>query len=261
MNLNLTDKLALVTGSTAGIGYAIARELAKLGATVHLNGRTTARVDQAMESLRREVPGAKLAAAPADLVTKEGAEQLFASIPRVDILVNNVGGVNVFKPFEQLTDDDWRGAFEANVVSGVRLTRHYLPAMRQSDWGRVVFIASESGVQIPPEFIQYGAAKAAVIATARGVAETLRGSGVTVNSVLAGPTMSEALERAVSRSGKSAAEFEKDMMENRRPTSLLRRFTTPEEIASMVAYLCTPAASGTHGAALRAEGGVVKSAF
>lgn len=261
MNLDLTGKVALVSGSTAGIGLAIATELASLGALVWINGRTEQRVAEAIATIKKDLPAARLQAAPADLTTAEGAEKVFALVDAVDILINNVGGVTAFKPFEQLTDDDWRRAFEVNVISGARLTRHYLPSMREKNWGRVVFIASESGVQIPPEFLHYGAAKSAVIGMARGIAETLVGGAVTVNSVLAGPTMSEALSNAVARRGITREEFEKEMIENRRSTSLLRRFTTLEEVAGMVGYLCSPAASGTHGSALRVEGGIIKSAF
>jgi NAD(P)-dependent dehydrogenase (short-subunit alcohol dehydrogenase family) len=261
MNTNLTGKTALVTGSTAGIGHAIAGMLASQGALVWINGRTRQRVDDAIAAIRKTQPDANLQGAPADAATSEGLKQLIAAAPAVDILVNNVGGVNAFKAFEELSDADWQQAFDLNVMTGVRLTKHYLPAMRKKNWGRVVFISSESGVQIPAEFIQYGAMKAAVIATARGIAETLLSSGVTVNSVLAGPTMSEILGKVSAASGKSPADFERDFMSQRRATSLVRRFMTTEEVASMVGYLCSPAASGTHGAALRVEGGVVKSAF
>jgi len=261
MNLNLSGKTALVSGSTAGIGRAIAAELARLGALVFINGRTDERVDGAIALIRKDVPGAKLQAAAADLTTAEGAEELFAKVASVDILVNNVGGVTAFKPFEKLTDDDWRRAFEVNVISGARLTRHYLPMMRESNWGRIVFISSESAMHIPPEFLHYGAAKSAVIGMARGIAETLVGCGVTCNSVLAGPTMTEVLTKAVTARGMTKEEFEKEMIEERRSSSLVRRFTTLEEVSSMVAYLCSPAASGTHGAPLRVEGGIVKSAF
>jgi NAD(P)-dependent dehydrogenase (short-subunit alcohol dehydrogenase family) len=261
MNLDLNGKTALVSGSTAGIGFAIADELAGLGALVYINGRTEPRVRAAIAAIRANHPDAKLKSAAADLTTREGAEKVFTAVPSLDILVNNVGGVTAFKPFDQLTDDDWQRVYDVNVMSGVRLTRHYLPAMRSSNWGRIVFISSESGIQIPPEFIHYGMAKSAVIAIARGIAETLLASGVTVNSVLPGPTMTEVMAAAAARSGKTEAEFEKEMFEKRRPTSLIRRCTTTQEVASMVAYICSPAASGTHGASLRVEGGVVKSAF
>jgi NAD(P)-dependent dehydrogenase (short-subunit alcohol dehydrogenase family) len=261
MNLDLNGKTALVSGSTAGIGLAIADELAGLGALVYINGRTEPRVRAAIAAIRANHPDAKLKSAAADLTTRDGAEKVFTAVPLLDILVNNVGGVTAFKPFDQLTDEDWQRVYDVNVMSGVRLTRHYLPAMRSNNWGRIVFISSESGIQIPPEFIHYGMAKSAVIAIARGIAETLLASGVTVNSVLPGPTMTEVMAAAAARSGKTEAEFEKEMFEKRRPTSLIRRCTTTQEVASMVAYICSPAASGTHGASLRVEGGVVKSAF
>jgi NAD(P)-dependent dehydrogenase (short-subunit alcohol dehydrogenase family) len=261
MKLDLLNKTALVTGSTAGIGLAVARELAKQRATVWISGRTEQRVNEAVAALKREQPDAAVKGVAADVTTAGGLQQLFAKLPGVDVLVNNVGGVNAFKPFEKLSDEEWLQAFEVNVMTGMRITRQYLPAMRAQNWGRVVFVSSESGVQIPTEFMQYGVAKAAEIGLARGIAETLVGSGVTVNSVLPGPTLSEALTKAIAASGRSTEEFEKDMMEKRRTTSLLRRFTTVEEVASMVAYVCSPSASGTHGAALRVEGGIIKSAF
>lgn len=261
MNLDLTNRVALVTGSTAGIGLAVVRELARMNATVWISGRTQERVTAAIAAVRAEQPAAKVHGVAADVTTPEGLAQLFSTVAGLDVLVNNLGGVNAFKPFESLTDQEWLRAFDTNVMTGVRITRHYLPAMRTGNWGRVVFIASESGYQIPPEFIQYGVAKAAEIALARGIAESLLATGVTVNSVLPGPTLSEALTRAVAASGKSAAEFEREMMSSRRPTSLIKRFTTLEEVASMVAYICSPAASGTHGATLRVEGGIIKSAF
>jgi NAD(P)-dependent dehydrogenase (short-subunit alcohol dehydrogenase family) len=261
MDLDLSGKSALVSGSTAGIGYGSALGLARQGALVWINGRTEERVAKAMASIRQAHPSARLEAAPADVTTAEGATRLFARVASVDILVNNVGGINVIKPFEELSDADWQRVFEMNVLSGVRLTRQYLPAMRARNWGRVVFIASESAVHIPPEFLHYGAVKSAVVGLARGIAETLVGTGVTVNSVLAGPTQTEALDKAASASGMSAAAFEKELIEKRRPTSLLKRFTTIDEVANLVVYLCSNAASGTHGAPLRADGGVIKSAF
>lgn len=261
MNLDLTDRVALVTGSTAGIGLAVVRELARMNATVWINGRTAERVAAATAAVQADLPQARLQGIAADVTTPAGLSHLFDSVGSLDILVNNLGGVNAFKPFEALTDQDWLRAFDTNVMTGVRITRHYLGGMRTRDWGRVVFISSESGYHIPVEFIQYGVAKAAEIALARGIAETLVASGVTVNTVLPGPTPSEALSRAVAASGRTAAEFERDMMGTRRQTSLIKRFTTLEEVASMVAYICSPAASGTHGAALRVEGGIIKNAF
>jgi NAD(P)-dependent dehydrogenase (short-subunit alcohol dehydrogenase family) len=261
MNLDLSNRVALVTGSTAGIGLAVAHELARMNATVWINGRTRERVAAAVAAVRAAIPAAQVHGVAADVTTSDGLAQVFGTITALDVLVNNVGGVNAFKPFESLTDQDWLSAFETNVMTGVRVTRNYLAGMRSRNWGRVVFISSESGYQIPPEFIQYGVAKSAEIALARGIAESLTASGVTVNTVLPGPTLSEALSRAVAASGKTTAEFEREMMTVRRPTSLIKRFTTLEEVASMVAYICSPASSGTHGAALRVEGGIIKNAF
>jgi len=262
MNLDLAGKTALVTASTAGIGYAIAEGLAKAGATVWVNGRTKARVDGAIDKIRTAVPQAPLKGVAADLATAEGARAVIAALPTVDVLVNNLGGLGgIMKPFDQLGDADWHTIFEVNVVSAVRMTQAYLPAMRQRDWGRIVYVSSESGVQIPPEMVPYGVAKAGVIALARGVAETLVGTGVTVNSVLPGPTMSEVFDNLAKRLGKSREDIAREWIETRRATSLIWRFTSTEEVANMVVYVCSPAASGTHGASLRVEGGVIKSAF
>ena len=262
MNLDLAGKTALVTASTAGIGYAIAEGLAKAGATVWVNGRTKARVDGAIDKIRTAVPQAPLKGVAADLATAEGARAVIAALPTVDVLVNNLGGLGgIMKPFDQLDDADWHTIFEVNVVSAVRMTQAYLPAMRQRDWGRIVYVSSESGVQIPPEMVPYGVAKAGVIALARGVAETLVGTGVTVNSVLPGPTMSEVFDNLAKRLGKSREDIAREWIETRRATSLIWRFTSTEEVANMVVYVCSPAASGTHGAGLRVEGGVIKSAF
>jgi len=258
---DLSGKTALVSGSTAGIGLAIARELGKRGALVWVNGRTEQRVQDAIAGIKQEVPNAKLRGVAADLTTQAGAELVFDVVKSVDVLVNNLGGVNAYKPFIEVSDAEWQHVYDLNVISGVRLSRHYLPSMCDKNWGRVVFIASDSGLQVPTEFIQYGVAKAAVIALARGIAETLVGSGVTVNSVLPGPTLSERIAKTIAASGKSEAEFEKEFFEKRRANSLLRRFITVDEVASMVGYVCSPAASATHGAALRVEGGIVKSAF
>jgi len=262
MNLDLAGKTALVTASTAGIGYAIAEGLAKEGALVWVNGRTQARVDAALAKIREAVPKVQVNGIAGDLATAEGARAVIAALPAVDVLVNNLGGLGgVMKPFDQLADADWHTIFEVNVVSAVRMTQHYLPKMRDKNWGRIVYISSESGVQIPPEMIPYGVAKAGVIALARGVAETLVGTGVTVNSVLPGPTLSEVFDNMAKRLGKPREEIAKEWIEKRRQTSLIWRFTSTEEVANMVVYVCSPAASGTHGASLRVEGGVIKSAF
>ncbi len=262
MDLNLTGRTALVTGSTAGIGFAIAAGLAEQGATVIVNGRTQGRVEHAIRRITAEQPDAKLAAMAADLGTAQGVEQTVDRYPRVDVLVNNLG---IFepKPFEEISDRDWHNFFETNVMSGVRLARAYLPGMRAANWGRIVFISSESGLHIPVEMVHYGVTKTAQIALARGIAETVEGTGITVNSVLPGPTKSEGVGTFVAQmanqQGISEAEMERRFFETARPTSLLKRFATPEEVANMVVYVCSPAASATTGAALRVDGGVVRA--
>ncbi|MEA3211096.1 MAG: hypothetical protein QOE70_4153 [Chthoniobacter sp.] len=264
MDLKLEDKLALVTGSTAGIGFAIASTLAAEGARVIVNGRTAERVEEAMRHLRAAHPGAKLESLPLDLSTAAGVDEAVRLFPAVEVLVNNLG---IFepKPFEQIPDEDWLRFFEVNVLSGVRLSRAYLPRMKERDWGRIVFISSESALQIPAEMIHYGMTKTAQIAVARGIAETCAGTGVTCNAVLPGPTGSEGVKEFVGKlatqSGQSAEEFEKEFFKTARPTSLLKRFARPEEVASMVAYVCSPLASATNGSALRVDGGLVKSPF
>jgi len=262
MNLELEGKIALVTGSTAGIGFAIARRLACEGADVIVNGRTEERVREATAKINKEVSKANLRGIPADLGTAEGCEQVVGEAPRLDILVNNVG---IFepKPFEKITDADWEKFFAVNVMSGLRLSRAYFLAMKQRNWGRIVFISSESGLQIPAEMIHYGMTKTAQIAIARGLAETCEGTNVTVNSVLPGPTASEGVTEFVSnlatQQKMSAAEFEKEFFKNARPSSILKRFIEPDEIANVVAFVCSPLASAINGAAVRADGGVVRS--
>ncbi len=227
-----------------------------------VNGRTEERVREATAKINKEVSKANLRGIPADLGTAEGCEQVVGEAPRLDILVNNVG---IFepKPFEKITDADWEKFFAVNVMSGVRLSRAYLPAMKQRNWGRIVFISSESGLQIPAEMIHYGMTKTAQIAIARGLAETCEGTNVTVNSVLPGPTASEGVSEFVSnlatQQKMSAAEFEKEFFKNARPSSILKRFIEPDEIANVVAFVCSPLASAINGAALRADGGVVRS--
>jgi len=256
MDLQLKGKTALVTGSTAGIGLAIAAALAKEGADVIVNGRTQKRVDEAIKSI-----GAAQGIA-ADLGAEEGARAVIERFPAVDILVNNLG---IFepKPFDQISDDDWRRFFEVNVMSGVRMSRHYIGPMREKNWGRIVFISSESGLQIPPEMIHYGMTKTAQLAISRGLAESLAGTGVTVNAVLPGPTASEGVEEFVSRlaarQGVDRSAVERGFFEKARPSSILRRFATPEEVAAVVAFVCSPLSSAVTGAALRADGGVVRS--
>ena len=264
MNLNLTGKTALVTGSTAGIGFAIAQTLAQEGARVLVNGRTQARVDAALTAIRKTVPDARLDGFAADLSKQAGCESVVQKFSGIDVLVNNLG---IFepKPFEQIPDSDWARLFEVNVMSGVRLSRAYLPGMKRNNWGRIVFISSESGLQIPAEMVHYGMTKAAQIAIARGIAETCAGTAVTVNSILAGPTASEGVTEFVSalarQQGVSETEFEQEFFRTVRPTSLLKRFIKPEEVAAAVAFVCSPAAAAINGSSLRADGGVVKSAF
>ena len=262
MDLQLHGKKALVTGSTAGIGFAIALGLAREGAAVTVNGRTPDRTAAAADRIREMVKDAQVSTVSADLSGAEGAAALCGQVPDVDILVNNVG---IFepKPFESIGDEDWLRFFETNVMSGVRLTRHYLPGMKSRNWGRVVFISSESGINIPVEMVHYGMTKSAQLSIARGVAESTKGTGVTVNSVLPGPTGSEGVGVFVTRLAKergvTEAEMEREFFQTARPSSLLQRFATPEEVANLVVYVCSPLSSGTNGAALRVDGGVVRS--
>jgi NAD(P)-dependent dehydrogenase (short-subunit alcohol dehydrogenase family) len=262
MNLGLENKRALITGSTAGIGLAIARSLASEGAAVIVNGRTQQRVDEAIDEIRKASPSAKLEGFAGDLGTAEAVAEVTKRWPQIDILVNNLG---IFepKPFEMIPDEDWMRFFEVNVMSGVRLSRAYLPGMKQRNWGRIVFISSESAVNIPAEMIHYGMTKTAQLAIARGLAETTVGTGVTVNSVLPGPTRSEGVEQFVSDLAKSKniteSEVERDFFKHMRPSSLLQRFATTDEVAAMVTYVCSEKASATNGAALRVDGGVVRS--
>jgi NAD(P)-dependent dehydrogenase (short-subunit alcohol dehydrogenase family) len=262
MNLQVENKLALVTGSTKGIGFAIALSLAREGARVIVTGRNQSTVNQAARKIRDAVPAAKLETFAGDLSTETAAEKCVEQFPAVDILVNNLG---IFepKPFDQIPDEEWRRFFEVNVLSGVRLSRAYLPGMKQKNWGRIVFISSESGIQIPAEMIHYGMTKTAMLAVSRGIAETCAGTGVTVNSVLPGPTRSDGVDEFVKQlsGGKPFAEFEKEFFEKVRPSSLLKRFATTEEVANLVAYVCSPLSSATTGAALRVDGGVVRSCF
>jgi NAD(P)-dependent dehydrogenase (short-subunit alcohol dehydrogenase family) len=262
MNLDLNGKRALVTGSTAGIGFATAHALAAEGASVTVNGRTQPRVNEALRRLQADLPDAHVAGIAADLGNASGCQSLVAQLPNLDILVNNVG---IFepKPFEQIDDADWLRFFETNVLSGIRLARHYVQGMRSRDWGRIVFVSSESALQVPAEMIHYGMTKTAQLAVARGLAETLAGTSVTVNSVLPGPTASEGvtgfLERMAVERGTDVATLEKEFFETARPSSLLKRFATTDEVAAMITYLCSPRASATTGAAVRVDGGVVQA--
>jgi NAD(P)-dependent dehydrogenase (short-subunit alcohol dehydrogenase family) len=262
MDLLLDEKLALVTGSTAGIGFAIAEGLARENARVIVNGRTEARVTAAIANIRKTNPHARVEAFSGDLSDAAACETLVGKYPEVDILINNLGIFSP-QPFEEISDAEWRRFFEVNVLSGVRLSRCYLPGMKQRNWGRIVFISSESAIQIPVEMIHYGFTKTAQLAISRGLAETTAGTGVTVNSVLAGPTASEGVtdfvEKLASQARQTPAEFEKAFFEKARPTSLLKRFATPEEVANLAVYVSSPLASATNGAALRVDGGVVRS--
>jgi NAD(P)-dependent dehydrogenase (short-subunit alcohol dehydrogenase family) len=256
MNLQLENKTALVTGSTKGIGFAIARLLVAEGASVIINGRNEDSTRKAAQKLGRRACGVA-----ADVSTAAGCAELFRQAPHVDILVNNAG---IFepKPFLEIPDSDWERFYQVNVMSGVRLARAYLPGMLQRNWGRIVFMSSESGVQIPEEMIHYGMTKAAALALANGIARLTRGTGVTVNAVLPGPTASEGVKEFVGRlalnAGQTPDEFEKEFFRKVRPTSLLQRFATVDEVANLVAYLCSPLASATNGAAVRVDGGVVR---
>jgi NAD(P)-dependent dehydrogenase (short-subunit alcohol dehydrogenase family) len=263
MDMKLTNKLALVTGSTAGIGYAIAEALAAEGARVIINGRSKNAVDAAIETIQAST-GKTVSGFVGDLTQSASAEALVAQYPDIDILVNNLG---IFEPvpFEEITDDEWMRFFDVNVISGVRLARLCLPAMRRANWGRIIFISSESGVQIPAEMIHYGVTKTALLGVSRGLAELVAGTGITVNSILPGPTRSRGVGDFVDvlakAEGKSFEEFEKEFFDKVRPTSLIKRFATPEEVATLVAYIASPRSSATTGAALRVDGGVIKSAF
>lgn len=263
MDLALKGKLALVSGSTAGIGHAIAAALAGEGARVIVNGRTQKAVDGAVQELSA-MTGGEVIGFAGDLGAASVAEDLARKHPGVEILVNNLGIFEV-APFEEISDEEWRRFFDVNVLSGVRLARLYLPAMKRANWGRIIFISSESGIQIPAEMVQYGMTKTAQIAVARGLAETLAGTGITVNSVLPGPTRSrgvnEFVESLAKQSGATSEQFEKQFFEKVRPSSLIKRFATPEEVASLVAYVASPLSSATTGTALRVDGGVIKSAF
>ena len=262
MNLHLQNKLALVSGSTKGIGYAIAVALAAEGARVIVNGRTDASVTDAIARLRADVPDAQVEAFAGDLSDPSQIDALVSRFPTVDILINNLGIFDP-KPFEAIDDAQWLHFFNVNVMSGVRLSRAYLPGMRAQNWGRIVFLSSESGVQIPAEMIHYGVTKTALLGLSRGLAEVTAGTAITVNAVLPGPTRSEGVDEFVGKlsGGQSFEAFEKTFFETARPTSLIKRFATPQEVASLVAYVASPLSSATTGAALRVDGGVVKSAF
>ncbi len=262
MHIDLGKRHAIVTGSTAGIGLAIARGLAAAGAHVVVTGRTQARVDEALAAIAREVAGARLSGVASDLGTREGAQQLIAAVPQTDILINNLG---IFEPkaFFDIPDEDWLRFFEVNVLSGVRLARHYAQGMAQRGWGRVQFVSSESAVQIPAEMVHYGVTKTAQLAVSRGLAETLAGTGVTVNAILPGPTRSEGVGdffgKIAAEQGVPLAQVERDFIATHRPSSLIKRLATVDEVANLAVYLASEQASATTGAAMRVDGGVVRS--
>ncbi|GLR00156.1 SDR family NAD(P)-dependent oxidoreductase [Dyella mobilis] len=262
MHIQLKNRRAIVTGSTAGIGLAIATGLAGTGAHVVVTGRSQARVDEALAAIARQVPGASLSGVAGDLGSKAGADHLIEQVPDADILINNLG---IFepKPFFDIPDEDWQRFFDINVMSGVRLSRHYAQGMAKRGWGRIQFISSESGVQIPAEMVQYGMTKTAQLAVSRGLAETLAGTGVTVNCVLPGPTRSEGVGdffgKIAAEQGVSQETVERDFIATHRPSSLIKRLATVEEVANLSVYLASEQASATTGAAVRVDGGVVRS--
>ena len=261
MDLQLKDKIALVTGSTKGIGKAIATALLREGAEVIINGRSEASVEKALCELKNDVENAKLSGVVCDFSKSDDIEKLITSCGAIDILVNNVG---IFEPkeFLEIPDTDWQRFYNINVMSGVRMARAFLPHMMKQDWGRIIFISSESGINIPEEMVHYGMTKTAQLAISRGIAETTKGTGVTVNAVLPGPTLSEGVkEFAGIGDDKSKEEVEKEFFSTERPSSLIQRFALPKEVANLVAYVASPLSSATNGAALKVDGGVVKTAF
>ncbi len=262
MQIELNDKTALVTGSTGGIGLAIAKGLAESGATVIVNGRKQERVDEAIARLKQSVPNADVRGVAADLGSADGCKTLTDAEPKVDILVNNLG---LFGPhdFYEIPDDEWQTFFDVNIMSGVRLSRHYTPAMVEAGWGRVIFLSSESGLNIPADMIHYGFTKTAYLSISRGLAKRLAGTGVTVNAVLPGPTLSEGVQDMLredqQKSDKNMEEFAAEFVMNERPSSIIQRAATVEEVANMVVYTASKLSSATSGAALRVDGGVVDS--
>ena len=262
MQFDLKGKTAIVTGGSKGIGYAVARGLAKNGADVTIVGRTQADVDQALDQLRTGVDGGSFTGVACDLGTPEGAKAVIDHQRQTDILINNAG-IFGFVPFTEITDEDWYHIMEVNFMAGVRLSRHYLPGMIERNWGRILFTSSESGLNIPVDMIHYGVTKTAYLALARGLAKLAAGTGVTVNAILPGPTLSDGVKDLMGgeakKAGKSLAEFGAEFVRTQRPTSILRRFAQPDEVASLFLYACSPEASATTGAALRADGGIVES--
>jgi NAD(P)-dependent dehydrogenase (short-subunit alcohol dehydrogenase family) len=262
MDLQLTGRKAFISGSTKGIGLAIATSLAQEGAHVVISARGDDSVASALEHIRSVVPNGVVEGFSGDLARAEESDRLFRQLPSLDILVNNLG-IYEPKPFEDIPDEDWRRFFEVNVLSAIRLARTYLPGMKERGWGRIVFISSESGIQIPVEMVHYGVTKTALLAVSRGIAETCAGTGVTSNAILPGPTHTAGVDEFVAQlgGGKPFAEFEQEFFRTVRPSSLLRRFARPEEVAALVTYVCSPLSSATNGAALRVDGGVVRACF
>lgn len=262
MDLKLKDKIAFISGSTAGIGLAIAKRFLSEGCQVIINGRTKESVDNAVNELKSSVENAKISGIAADFSKVDEVDRLLTELPEIDILINNAG---IFepKPFVDIPDEDWFRFFEVNVMSGIRLSRHYFPKMIQKNWGRIIFISSESAVFIPDEMIHYGMTKTAQLAVSRGLAELTKGTNVTVNSILPGPTKSKGavtfIEDLSKSTNKSTAEVEKDFFKNMRPTSLLQRFASVEEVADTVVYFSSPLGSATNGASIRVDGGLVRS--
>ncbi|CAF4026822.1 unnamed protein product [Adineta steineri] len=261
MDLQLKNKTALLTGSTAGIGLAIAKLLAAEGATVYINGRTQQRIDDAIQQIKKEVSNANIKGVAADFSNVNEINNLIEQIPEVDILINNVARFGP-KDFVDITDEDWMKIFEVNVLSGIRLSRHYFPLMLKKNWGRIIFISSESALNIPEEMIHYGMTKTAQLAVSRGLAQLSKGTNVTVNCVLPGPTNSEGVgafvEQLAKQQNKSKEQMIKDFFEHARPSSILQRFTSTDEIANLVVYVASPLSSATNGAAIKADGGVVR---
>jgi NAD(P)-dependent dehydrogenase (short-subunit alcohol dehydrogenase family) len=264
MDLQLKGKTAFVSGSTGGIGYAIALGLLREGTKVYINGRTEERVQATIEKLKKEIPDADVEGIAADFAKVEEINTLFTVLPEVDILINNVG-VYGDQPFETTGDDIWLHDFEVNVLSGVRLSRHYAPKMKAKNWGRIIFISSESAVNIPDDMILYGVTKTAYLALSRGLAKHLKGTNVTVNAILPGPTLAEGTEKMFEdiskEKGISIKEAQIEFIKEKRPSSIIQRWAETEEVANMVVYIASPLSSATSGAALRVDGGVVDSAF
>lgn len=260
MDMQLQGKTALVTGSTAGIGRAIVEGLAREGATVYVNGRSKDSTDKAVAEIQKQFPKSKILAAPGDVGTAKGTDDVIKAVPALDILINNAGIFEV-RDFAETSDEDWQRFFDINVMSGVRLSRHYLPLMLKQNWGRIIFTSSESGISIPTEMIHYGFTKSAQLSISRGMAKLTKGSNVTVNSVLPGPTHSRGvtdfIDEMAASQNKTAQQVEKDFFRDARPNSLIQRFASIEEVANLFVYVASPLSAATNGAALRVDGGLV----